>query len=232
MSKPTSALVPRLAETAVILDNNLQHNDALISAIGDSAKVVMIGEASHGTKEFYEHRAALSKRLITEPNSQFAFIAIEGDWPDVYAINRYVKCLGDSASLEQAFAGFERFPRWMWRNETVLEFVKWLRTYNSRLEPSKRIGFYGLDMYSLFNSAENVISYLAKVDPEACEKAKHRYACFDRYADDPQAYAYATAFNMSKGCRDEAIKQLCDITKLIQLKHNYINGELLNALNI
>ncbi len=122
--------------------------DALLEAIG-GRRVVLIGEASHGTHEFYRERAIITRRLIVEKG--FRAVAAEADWPDAYRVNRYVRCQGDDRSAEQALSGFRRFPAWMWRNDVVLDFVTWLRAHNeSHLEAAA--GFYGLDLYSLFMS--------------------------------------------------------------------------------
>src|SRR3989440_12780867 len=152
--------------------------DPLIELIGD-AHFVLIGEASHGTHEFYEERAAITKRLIEDKG--FCAVAVEGDWPDAYRINRYVRGRGDDATAEEALRGFERFPTWMWRNAVVLDFVGWLRERNDRTGRDERAkaGFYGLDLYSLFRSIEEIIGYLERVDPAAAARARERYACFD-----------------------------------------------------
>jgi erythromycin esterase-like protein len=179
--------------------------DRLIERIA-TARFVLIGEASHGTDEFYRERAAITRRLIVEHG--FNAVAIEGDWPDAHRVNRYVRGLGRDRSAEQALAGFRRFPAWMWRNEVVLEFVQWLRAHNDSTGVEPKVGFYGLDLYSLFGSIGAVLGYLAKVDPEAAKRARRLYACFDHFHDDPQAYGHAASFNLERSCEDEAVKLL------------------------
>ena len=125
--------------------------DSLLAHIGD-ARIVLLGEASHGTHEFYRERAEITRRLIREKD--FVAVAVEADWPDAYRVNRWVRCVGDDRTGRDALADFQRFPRWMWRNADVLAFVEWLRRHNERLTPERRVGFYGLDLYSLFSSIE------------------------------------------------------------------------------
>src|SRR5262245_36899679 len=168
--------------------------EALEKIIGD-ARIVLIGESSHGTREFYEARAEITKWLIEEKG--FCAVAAEADWPDAYRVNRYVRGLGEDKSADEALGGFERFPAWMWRNTVVSDFVDWLRDYNRPHENNGRpqAGFYGLDLYSLHRSMHEVISYLDTVDPKAAARARQRYACFDHAsADDGQAYGFSAAF--------------------------------------
>ncbi|HEY0009074.1 MAG TPA: erythromycin esterase family protein [Tepidisphaeraceae bacterium] len=184
--------------------------DPLIKAIGD-ARYVLIGEASHGTHEFYEMRAQITQRLITEQG--FTGVVVESDWPDAYRVNRYVRGCPRDASAEKALSGFHRFPQWMWRNREVLEFVEWLRKHNnSAAEGQSKCGFYGMDLYSLYDSMEEVLKYLEKADPEAAKNARERYRCFQRYADDPQAYGRAASYG-SRSCEHEAIAQLLDLQR-------------------
>jgi erythromycin esterase-like protein len=162
--------------------------------IGD-ARIVLIGESSHGTHEFYEARAEITKWLIEQKG--FNAVAAEADWPDAYRVNRYVRGLGGDSSAEEALRGFERFPAWMWRNVVVRDFAQWLRWHNQRCatDGARQTGFYGLDLYSLHRSMHEVIAYLDTVDPTAAARARGRYACFDHSAgDDGQAYGYAAAF--------------------------------------
>src|SRR5919108_5531448 len=158
-----TALVHAVQQAAHPLAGAARDHDPLLNLIGD-ARFVLLGEATHGTHEFYSARAEITKRLITELG--FAAVAVEADWPDAYRVNRYVRtCEGAKDSVE-ALAGFERFPQWMWRNADVLDFVGWLRGHNETLPPSApRVGFYGIDLYSLFSSIEAVLEYLDKVDP-------------------------------------------------------------------
>jgi len=183
--------------------------DALLNDIGD-ARIVLIGEASHGTHEFYQERARITQRLIAEKG--FSGVAVEADWPDAYRVNRYVRNRGHDAGSVQALSGFARFPTWMWRNTEVVRFIDWLRAHNESLsEASVKAGFYGLDLYSLFTSIEAVLRYLREHDPEAAKRARARYACFDHYHEDSQRYGYAAAFGMSSSCEDAVTEQLRDM---------------------
>jgi len=186
--------------------------DALLDAIGD-AQVVAIGEASHGTHEFYRERAKITKRLIDEKG--FTAVAVEADWPDAYRVNRFVRDTGDDATATESLDGFKsRFPTWMWRNADVLDFVGWLRGFNDALaEPTDKVGFYGVDLYSLFTSIEAVIRYLEDVDPEGAKRAKQRYSCFDHFGDEAQSYGYATAFGISDSCQDAVVNQLTEMRR-------------------
>lgn len=178
----------------------------LLEKIGD-ARYVLIGEASHGTHEFYQARIQITQELIKHKG--FMAIAIEGDWPDAYQIHRYLQGKGDDE--QQALQGFQRFPTWMWRNATLLPFIKWLRDFNDQLAPKEKIGFYGLDLYSLYSSAQAVIAYLEKVDPDAADRAKLRYGCFDHLSIDPQAYGYLVSMGIKKPCIKEVIEELIDL---------------------
>jgi erythromycin esterase-like protein len=186
--------------------------DALLELIGD-ASIVCIGEASHGTHEFYSERAKITKRLIDEKG--FHAVAVEADWPDAYRVNRYVRGIGDDAGALEALEGFKmRFPTWMWRNADVLDFVGWLRSFNDALpDADSKIGFYGVDLYSLFSSIEAVIRYLEQVDPDGVARARQRYACFDHYGDEAQAYGYATAAGFAQSCQDAVVNQLTELRR-------------------
>lgn len=180
--------------------------DTLLQDLGDS-RYVLIGEATHGTHEFYQTRAEITKQLILKKD--FMAVAIEGDWPDAYRIHRYLQGQGDKSNYEEALKGFKRFPQWMWRNKTVVPFLQWLRAYNDSLQ--NKIGFYGLDLYSLNSSIEAVIDYLNKVDPEAAERARYRYACFDHLGVDPQTYGYLASEGLKQSCIKETIEQLLEL---------------------
>jgi erythromycin esterase-like protein len=185
--------------------------DPLMQMI-DDARVVLLGEASHGTHEFYQERAKITKRLIQEHG--FTAVAVEADWPDAYRVNRYVRGTSDDTESVEALANFQRFPTWMWRNADVLDFVGWLRAYNDALgRDATKVGFYGLDLYSLHASRVAVLSYLAKVDPAGAERARYRYACFDHFGEDPQAYGYAASFDLSATCEEEVVSQLLEIQR-------------------
>jgi erythromycin esterase-like protein len=185
--------------------------DSLMELVGD-ARFVLLGEASHGTHEFYRERAQITKRLIREKG--FHAVAVEADWPDAYRVNRYVRGRGDDGDAADALAGFRRFPAWMWRNADVLDFVGWLRSHNDALpSPQRRVGFYGLDLYSLHASMEAVITYLDKVDPRAAERARLRYACFDNYGADTQVYGFAAGLGLGESCETEVVTQLIELRR-------------------
>ncbi|MEW5916368.1 MAG: erythromycin esterase family protein [Gemmatimonadota bacterium] len=184
--------------------------DALLSLV-DNARLVLIGEASHGTHEFYRIRAEITKRLIRERG--FTGVAVEADWPDAYRANRYVRGVGDDADAERALGGFQRFPQWMWRNVDVVDFVGWLRTHNDSKPAAEQAGFYGIDLYSLHASMDAVISYLRDIDPEAARRAARRYGCFDRFGDDPQEYGYAATLGLSATCEAEVVSQLTELQR-------------------
>jgi erythromycin esterase-like protein len=166
------------------------------------------GEASHGTHEFYAERAAITRRLILEKD--FGAVCIEGDWPDAYRVDCYVKADGEDHSAAESLEGFRRFPTWMWRNDVVRDFVEWLRGYNE-VNRNRKVGFHGLDLYSLFGSIQAILTYLDRVDPDAAARARHRYACFEHFGEDGQAYGYATATSLTESCEQEAIRQLLDL---------------------
>jgi erythromycin esterase len=182
-----------------------QDMDALLDRIGE-AKYVLLGEASHGTHEYYLWRSRLSQRLITEKN--FTFIAVEGDWPDCYSVNRYIKQYPDAGrSATEVLRDFKRWPTWMWANQEIVQLAEWLREYNENRGVEDRVGFYGLDVYSLWDSIRAVVEYLDEVDPEAAQQARQAYQCFEPYGEDTNAYAYRTAF-VPESCEAEVIKVL------------------------
>ena len=182
--------------------------DPLLERIGD-AHCVLLGEASHGTSEYYTWRASISQRLIRDKG--FSFIAVEGDWPDCYEVNRYVKGYWDSGnSAREVLEAFERWPTWMWANEEILELAEWLSGHNDGLSKEGRVGFYGLDVYSLWESMEAVIEYLERVDPEAVNTARRAYKCFEPYGEDVREYARATAF-VPTSCEEEVVEMLSEL---------------------
>jgi erythromycin esterase-like protein len=194
--------------------------DSLLELIGD-ARFVLLGEASHGTHEFYRERAKITKRLIREKG--FNAVALEADWPDAYRVHRYVQGDNTDADATQALSGFRRFPSWMWRNADVLDFVGWMRSHNDALEPSSRVGIFGMDLYSMHASIARVLRYLDEVDPEAAQRARVRYGCFDTFGCDPQAYGYATGLGLQPSCEDEAISQLVELQRS-SLRYARIDG--------
>jgi erythromycin esterase-like protein/predicted phosphoribosyltransferase len=216
--KPRPLGPPGSADLAAIrlesspVEEGVPDDDMLFELVGD-ARFVLIGEASHGTHEFYEARARMTRRLIEEKG--FCAVAAEADWPDAYRVNRYARGLGTDSTAEESLRGFERFPTWMWRNAAVLDFVGWLREHNDRVDNRRaKVGFYGLDLYSLYRSIREVVSYLDEVDPAAAQRARERYACLDQYSgDNGQAYGFAAAFGAGETCEQQIIDQLVDLQR-------------------
>ena len=192
------------------LSGSICDMDALLEMIRD-APAVLIGEATHGTHEFYRMRAEITKRLIIEKN--FTAVCIEGDWPDAYRVNRYVQGADDDEEAVESLGGFKRFPTWMWRNAEVLDFVSWLREYNDRAPGLHRpkTGFYGLDLYSMYASIDAVIAYLDRIDPRAAAQARRRYDCLEQFQPHPEEYGMAAHFDPS--CREEVLNQLREIQR-------------------
>src|SRR5438105_4204873 len=200
-----------IKQAARPLKGNARDYDNLLKLIHE-ARFCLLGEATHGTHEFYRERAEITKRLIKEKG--FTAIAVEADWPDAFRVNRYVRGLSDDESADEALSGFKRFPTWMWRNTVVLDFVEWLRDYNASLPANaSRVGFYGLDLYSLYTSIEAVLGYLNQIDPEAAKRARYRYSCFEHFGEDTQAYGYAASFGIAESCEREVIGQLLEMRR-------------------
>jgi erythromycin esterase-like protein len=174
----------------------------LLERIGDAA-MVLIGEASHGTHEFYEQRAEITKRLVEEKG--FHAVAVEADWPAALRVHRFVMGDSDDASPLDALGDFKRFPAWMWRNTVVLDFVGWLK--------GRGVGFFGIDLYSLYASIEAVLEYLHRVDPEAAMRAALRYGCFDHFKEDPQEYGYAATAGLVESCEDDVVMELLELRR-------------------
>jgi erythromycin esterase-like protein/adenine/guanine phosphoribosyltransferase-like PRPP-binding protein len=206
-----SPLVKALREAAYPLAGSARDYDPLIGRIGE-ARLALLGEASHGTHEFYRERAEITKRLIAEKN--FIAVAVEADWPDAYRLNRYVRGVTDDVDAVEALADFRRFPTWMWRNTVVVEFIEWLRAHNDSLPAGvEKVGFYGLDLYSLHASMKAVLQHLEKIDPEAAARARERYSCFDHFGEDTQAYGLMTRLNLSRSCEEEVVAQLVELQR-------------------
>lgn len=197
----------RIAAAAHRLAGGPQGYDAVIGAIAD-ARFVLLGEATHGTHEFYRERARISERLMRERG--FGAVIIEGSWPDTERINRYVRGLGQDASPEAALADIKEFPRWMWRNAEFAEFITRLRAYNETVPRPQRVGVYGMDVYNLFGAADAVVAYLGQVDPQAATRARERYRCFARYRRDPQRYGAATR-RPARSCAEPASAMLAEL---------------------
>jgi erythromycin esterase-like protein len=205
-----------ITENFTKLDNS-KDLDILLDRIDDS-QIVLLGEASHGTSEFYRWRTEITKRLIKEKG--FSFIALEGDWPDCYKVNRYIKGFPDSENnAYDVLYSFNRWPTWMWANKEMIELVEWLKLYNNKqkqqlqeenvinssISNKKIVGFYGLDLYSLWESMEAIIQYLKKIDPTAIKNAIEAYNCFEPYGKDVENYARVTAF-VPENCEMKLLK--------------------------
>src|ERR1041385_8277613 len=175
MSAPSSKTISQsIRDVARPLTGKVDDYDPILALVADGP-LCLLGEATHGTHEFYRERAEITKRLIKEKG--FTAVAVEADWPDAFRVNRYVRGLSEDKNAGEALIGFERFPTWMWRNTVVLDFVEWLREHNASLPlTAPKVGFYGLDLYSLYTSIEAVLGYLSKVDPEAAKRARYRYS--------------------------------------------------------
>ncbi len=199
-------LIDILNSDIELLSDRENTYDHLLDDIGH-ARYVLIGEATHGTHEFYKARAEITQQLILKKN--FMAVAIEGDWPDAYPIHHYLQGHGDKNNYEEALKEFKRFPRWMWRNSTFISFIQWLRMHNDQLK--NKIEFYGLDLYSLNASMQAVIRYLDQVDTEAAQRARNRYACFDHLGMDSQKYGFLTNEGLKKSCVKEALEQLLEL---------------------
>lgn len=209
LKKTYQKLIDVLHEEAIPLTGSSSQYDVLLEKMGQS-RFVLMGEASHGTHEFYQARIEMTKALIEKKG--FMAVLIEGDWPDAYRVHRYIQGQGDAQMSEQALDDFNRFPTWMWKNTTLPPFLHWLRTYNDSLaQATQKVGFYGLDLYSLNRSIHAVIAYLSKVDPKACEFARQQYACFDHLNVDPQLYGYLSSSGLKKSCMEEVVRECCEL---------------------
>jgi len=187
---------------------DLEHDaiDALLDRIGD-ARVVLLGEATHGTSEFYRMRARITRELILHRG--FTVVAVEADWPDAARVDQYVRHV---AALPPPGKAFTRFPTWMWRNREVDQFAQWLREYNRVVEaPERRVGFHGLDLYSLYTSIAAVLRYLDSVDPEAAKVARARYGCLTPWERDPAAYGRAVVTGGYRACEEQVVAMLRDM---------------------
>lgn len=188
----------------------MRRTDPLLKRIGD-AKYVLLGEASHGTSEFYGWRTEITKRLVSEKG--FSFIAVEGDWPDCYKVNDYVKQISHAGpSIFGVLQTFSRWPTWMWANREIIELVDWLRRYNENKKDGRKVGFFGLDVYSLWESLDAVLRYIKKNYPDSLDAAIRAYNCFEPFGRDAEEYAKATAF-IPQSCEDEVVEMLRDLRK-------------------
>jgi erythromycin esterase-like protein len=206
----SKAEVQRAVADLALPLNDAKDLDPLVDRIG-SARYVLLGEASHGTADYYDWRRRLSERLIAEKG--FNFIAVEGDWPDCYRVNRYVKGRADSGeSAQQVLHEFGRWPTWMWANEEAVELAEWLRGHNDNLPEQRKAGFYGLDVYSLWESMDAVIHYLKTAAPDAIDAARQAFECFEPFDYDPQEYARATMW-VPETCEQEVVNLLQEIRR-------------------
>ena len=178
--------------------------DPLLDRIGD-ARVVLLGEASHGTHEYYAWRTAITRRLVEEHG--FSFVAVEGDWPDCHRVHCAVTLAAPDADPREVLRGYERWPTWMWANEEVADLARWLRRHNADRAPEDRVGFHGLDVYSLWDSLRAILGYLEEHEPAAVGPALEAFRCFEPYAEDPQQYARATAF-VPTSCEAAVVEML------------------------
>jgi len=199
-------VIEQLREVASPLSGS-RDLDRLLGRVGD-ARFVLLGEASHGTAEYYTWRAEITRRLIVEKG--FQFIAVEGDWPSCDQLDQYIKGRGDGDARE-ALQAFDRWPSWMWANEEVAELAEWLKGHNRDRPEGERVGFHGLDVYSLWESLYAVIGHLRRVDPGAVDAARRAFRCFEPYGEDAQEYARATARLVPSSCEDEAVALLARI---------------------
>ena len=201
----------RLTRILHRLEDDRTGYDPLMALVGN-ARLVLLGEATHGTREFYRTRAEITKRLILEKG--FTAVAVEADWPDAYRVNRYVQGRSRDGTAREALSDFQRFPLWMWRNREVLAFIEWLREANDRQNSGRaKVGFYGLDLYSLHASIGAILGYLDKVDPDAARRARSRYGCFDHFGEDTQSYGYAAGLGLTKTCEDAVVSELRDLQR-------------------
>jgi erythromycin esterase-like protein len=208
MSDPAAKAIDLIRKRALPLAGLPSDFDPLVEIAGDK-RFVLIGEASHGTHEFYSIRAEITQRLIREKG--FAGVAVEADWPDAYHANAYACGRTQVRDADAALSGFEGFPVWMWRNTVVLSFIEWLRNYHREAE--RIAGFWGIDLYSLQRSRSAVIGYLDRVDPDAARRARYRYSCFDHFGEDTQEYGYSASFGLSETCEQEVLAQLIEIQR-------------------
>jgi erythromycin esterase-like protein len=208
-TRQTTALLEAVRTTAYPITGAARDYDPLIEMIGD-ARYVLLGEASHGTHEFYKARAEITKRLIREKG--FTFLAWEADWPDALRVNRYIRGTSPDQDAAEALRDFERFPVWMWRNTDIADLVGWLRGYNDALKKDQpKIGVYGMDLYSLHRSMHSVVQYLEKINPDAAKAARRRYGCFEDFGDDPQTYGMLASQDPAASCESDVVQQLLEM---------------------
>lgn len=205
-------VITRFHDTLVPLSGTASDSDRLLAEIA-SARIVSIGDGTHGTHEFYRERSELTKQLIARHG--VTAVCIEGDWPDAYRVNRFVRGANEDSEAVDALAGFSRFPTWMWRNAEVLDFIAWLREYNESARRFGRdvVGFYGLDLYSMYASIDAVLAYLGRVDPAAESRARERYGCLEPFVEHPESYGSLVAHGLHPSCRSDVMAELLDIQR-------------------
>lgn len=219
------SVIEHIRQTAFPLENETEDWSPLLEAIG-AAKIVLLGEATHGTSEFYTRRATLTKRLVQE--KQFRFICVEGDWPSCYQVNQYIKGHPEAPNtIEELLKNFDRWPTWMWANEEMMPLIEWLRNYNSEKMDEEKVGFYGLDLYSLWESMESILAYLEKIGSRDIEKAKRALACFHPHDRSVQNYGVHASF-FSEDCIEEVV----DLLFTIQKNRNFYTKDREEALSL
>jgi erythromycin esterase-like protein len=204
-STPEAATIARAARPI----QGAHDYTGLVERAGN-AQVVLIGEASHGTEDFYTVRAELTRRLVEDKG--FRLVLLEADWPDALRAHRWASGQATEKDVGTALGDFKRFPAWMWRNTVMTDFVTWLRDWN-KAHPGERTGLFGMDLYSMHASMALVLDYLETVDPFAAERARQRYSCFDAYGDDPQAYGMATTLGRGESCEEEVVAQMAELRR-------------------
>jgi erythromycin esterase-like protein len=205
---PAAAAIAEIARAARPIQG-VQDYAALVERAG-AAQLVLIGEASHGTEEFYSVRAELTRQLIADKG--FRLVVLEADWPDALRVHRWISAQTTEKDVAAALGDFKRFPAWMWRNAVMTSFVPWLREWN-RAHPQERVGLFGMDLYSMHASMALVLDYLETVDPFAARRARQRYSCFDNYGDDPQRYGMATTIGRGESCEEEVVAQMAELRR-------------------
>jgi erythromycin esterase-like protein len=210
-ARADNAVVEAIEREAQPLTGAFEDFDAVVDA-ARGKRYVLLGEATHGTREFYQTRAHITERLLTEQG--FDAVAVEADWPDAYRVHRYVTHHGADLDAAEALGDFARFPRWMWRNQEVKRFVTWLHEFNGA--GGRPAGFYGLDLYSLNASVHAVIDYLERVDPPAAQRARTRYGCLWHFMEDPQEYGLAAYSGLVDSCEAAIVRQLGELRESAQ----------------
>lgn len=222
-----TSIVRLVRESAHLLTGNERDYDPLMELIGD-ARFVMLGEATHGTHEFYRERARITNRLIEKKG--FDAVVLEADWTDVNRVNSYIQGVGKDTNAAKALSDFTRFPRWMWRNTDFRDFVDSLKTINARRNHTNRVHIYGMDLYGLPDSAEATINYFKQVDPEAARRARKRYGCFGRFREEPQLYGLKVSNKTTRSCQKDAQQQFDELQQLMARSGSDKTDELFNAL--